>query len=115
MRKIQLNANRYLVYYGAIASNPDGFKGITAVKNALAVLKKLEALGVQEEKVVSKPGAPKEEKVTTWILRTPDAKPDLELTEDEFGSLRSAMDAAQWTGGGLVIVEDAFQGLELAL
>ena len=129
MRKIALTPDRYTIYYGAITGSPEGFKGLTAVKNALGVLTKLEAVGVKE--TTKRPG-PDGKEVETWtwklnknatkVVADPDddeaagmivpADPFLELPEEEYAALRSAMDSTQWTGHGLKLVSDAYQGLD---
>jgi hypothetical protein len=102
MRKILLSENRFLVYYGALRGNPEGFKGMVQVRNAMKILDKLEAFGV-------------EHKENGYTFLKPDVgEAQLELTEEEFALLKGAMEATPWTGQGIRIAEDAFLGLEQA-
>lgn len=133
MRKISLTPDRYSIYYGAITGSPEGFKGLTAVKNALGVLVKLEELGVKKLTKPVDPKTGKEVEVWSWNLKeeqptaiVADPEDDeaagmivpsayfLELVEEEYSALRSAMDVSVWTGHGLRLVSDAYQGLDEA-
>lgn len=99
MRQIRLTSDRFTIYYGAITSSPEGFKGLQAVKNGLAVVVALEAFG-------------KEESPGNWVFNTPEVgESTLELTEEQYNTLKASMESTQWTGRALRIVGDAFEAL----
>ena len=125
MRKIALTPDRYTIYYGAITGSPEGFKGLTNVKNALGVLVKLEDMGVKKLNKPIDPTTGKEVEVWNWTLKEPLAAvaegseivpvvQHLELVEEEYSALRTAMDSLTWTGHGLRLVTDAYEALDAA-